>query len=187
MKLSDDKKAAVFRALAGGTLFDVGVDFGFDKHYKDARAVRNAVSRVYRQVLNDPEKYSVHPETIELVQGVVSSRKVAIRPETSMAEKVEGIKDQDIKGLTMGSRDSAGRLIASKLAYLESHPKALANESLVNLGKIFGILFDKSQIIQGQATEHVALMAKIDTNMTPEESLAAVLRTREVVAEDKHG
>lgn len=187
MKLSDDKKAAIFRALAGGTMYDVGVDFGVDKHYKDARAVRNKVYQIYAQVKNDPEKYSIHPETVDLVVGVVSNRKVATRPETTLADKVEGIKDADIKGLTLGSRDAAGRLIASKLAFLESHPKALAQESLVNLGKIFGILFDKSQIIQGQATEHVALMGKIDTDMSPEAAIAAIIKTREVIAQDKHG
>ena len=186
MKLDIDKKAAIFRALAGGTLYDVGVEFGLDKHYKTTSGLRNKVYQIYRQVANDPEKYAIHPDTVNLVVDVVSSRKVATRPETTIAEKTEKIGETDIKSLTMGGRDSAAKLIRTKLAYLEANPKALNAESLVNLGKIFGILFDKSQIIQGQATEHVALMARVDPNMTPEEALAAIIRTREVIEADKH-
>lgn len=187
MKLSDDKKAAIFKKLASGTLYDVGLEFGFDKHYKDATAVRNRVYAIYRDVANNPEKYAVQPETVELVVDAVSNRKVAARTEVVHAEKVNPIAASDVKSLTLSGRDAAGRLIAKKLAYLEAHPKELKSESLVNLGKIFGILFDKAQIIQGQATEHVAHMGRIDTNLTPEQALEAVLRSRESIMADKHG
>lgn len=187
MTISDDKKAAIFRALAGKTLYDVGIEFGVDKHYKDAVAVRNKVYQIYNAVKNDPEKYSVHPETVELVTSVVSGRKVAPRNESTLSDKQSALQTKDIKELTLGGRDSAIRLIHSKLGWLETHPKALMEEKLSDLGKIFGILFDKSQIIQGQATEHVAVMGKIDTNMTPEQALDAIVRSREVIQQDKHG
>ena len=187
MQLSVDKKAAIFKKLASGTLYDVGLEFGFDKHYKDATAIRNRVYAIYRDVANNPEKYAVQVETVSLVVDAVSNRRVATRTEPVLAEKHTAIQEKDIKGLTLSGRDTAAKLITTKLEYLEKHPKALANESLVNLGKIFGILFDKGQIIQGQATEHVALMGKIDTNLTPEQALDAVLRSREVMQADKHG
>lgn len=187
MKLSDDKKAALFKKLASGTLYDVGVEFGLDKHYKDATAVRNRVYAIYRDVANNPEKYAISQETVDLVVEAVSNRKVATRTEPVLAEKNTALATKDIKSLTMGSRDTAARLITAKLEYLEKHPKALAGESLVNLGKIFGILFDKSQIIQGQATEHVAHMGRIDTSLTPEEALQAVILSREAIIADKHG
>jgi len=188
MKLSDDKKAAIFKRLASSTLYDVGLEFGFDKHYKDSTAVRNKVYAIYRQVANEPEKYAVQQEVVDLVTDAVSNRKIAIKSEAS-PEKVTAnpIVATDIKNLTLSGRDVAGRLIAKKLEYLEAHPKALQQESLVNLGKIFGIMFDKSQIIQGQATEHVALMGRIDSNLTPEEALQAVLRSREITQAEKHG
>lgn len=190
MKLDTDQKAGMFRSLASASLYDVGVEFGLDKHYKDPTAVRNKVYAIYREVSNDPDKFSVHPDTIELVSAAVSKRSVATRAHTeipTMAEKTHAISEGDIKGLTVASRDRAGRLIGAKLAYIEAHPKALQQESLVNLGKIFGILFDKAQIIQGQATEHVALMGKIDSEMTPDQAIQAVLRFREVVQAEKYG
>lgn len=187
MKLSDDKKAAFFKKLASTTLYDAGVEFGFDKHYKDSVGVRNKAYQIYRDVANNYEKYAVQKETVDLVVAAVSGRKVAIKPGATIAEKNDAITGIDIKALTLSGRDVAGKLIAKKLDYLDAHPKALAAESLVNLGKIFGILFDKAQIIQGQATEHVALMGRIDTNLTPEQALDAVLRSREVMQADKHG
>lgn len=185
--LDVDKKAAIFRKLASGTLFEVGVEFGLDKHYKDPTAIRNKVYTVYREVLQDPEKFFVHPDTISLVEEAVSKRKVAIKKSPTMSETQAALKETDIKSLTIMGRDKAGKLINQKLAYIEAHPKALMNESLVTLGKIFGILFDKAQIIQGQATEHVAVMSKIDTNMTAEEAIQAVLRSREINQVEKYG
>lgn len=189
MKLSDDKKAGLFKKLASTSLYEVGVEYGLDKHYKDASGVKNKVYQIYREVAANPERFAVQQETVDLVQAAVSSRKIANKPAPTLREKTEeaAIVANDIKGLTLSGRDAAGRLIARKLEHLESHPKALAQESLVNLGKIFGILFDKAQIIQGQATEHVAHMGKIDTNMTPEDALAAVLRGREITQAEKHG
>lgn len=187
MKLDIDKKAGIFRQLASATLYEVGMENGLDKHYKDATAVRNKVYQIYREVANEPEKYSVHPDTVELVVAAVSKRKVATRPSVPSLAETKALAESDIKGLTMASRDKAGALIHKKLEYIEAHPKALANESLVNLGKIFGILFDKSQIIQGQATEHVAVMSKLSADMTPDEALQAVLRSREVIQAEKYG
>lgn len=190
-KLSDDRKAAIFRSCATATLFDVGVQFELDKHYANPRSIRNKVYAIYREVANEPEKFSVHPDTVSLVVAAVSSRKVAPpnsdhKGYQSLAEQKDekAVANLDIKTLTLDSRDTAGRLIQKKLAYIDKHPKALMNESLVNLGKIFGILFDKSQIIQGQATEHIAMMGKIDKDMSPEDALEAVLRSREVNSAD---
>lgn len=188
LTLSDDKKAGIFRTLASATLYEVGVQFELDKHYKDPTAVRNKVYQIYREVLNDPGRFSVHPDTAKLVEAAVSIRKIATRTTPTLAEvnSAKAISATDIKELTIASRNRAGRLIGRKLEYMEAHPKVLAMESLVNLGKIFGILFDKAQIIQGQATEHLAIMSKIDPSMSAEQSLDMVLRMRETTSADKY-
>lgn len=189
MKFDIDTKAGIFRALASASLYDVGIQFGLEKHYKDPVAIRNRIYKIYREVSQDPGMYSVHPDTIELVVAAVSKRSIAVKkPDVpTMAETQHSLKEADIKTLTVSSRDRAGRLIGQKLEYIENHPNALRNESLVTLGKIFGILFDKAQIIQGQATEHVAVMSTIDSNMSPEDALATVLKFREVVQTEKYG
>ena len=179
MKLDDTQKAGIFRSLATKTFYDVGVEFGFDKHYKSPTSVKGAVYRTYQEVRAAPEKFFVHPDTCSLVVAAVTSRGISnMKPLKTLAEQKED--SRGIEELLLSNRDLANRLVHKKLLALDSSKKALKNESVVSLGKIFGILFDKSQIIRGQATEHVALLGSIDSNMKPEEAIDLVLKMREI-------
>jgi hypothetical protein len=69
---------------------------------------------------------------------------------------------------------------------INSNKKMLEKENLVSLAKVFGIFFDKSQILQGQATENIAIKAKISKDMSPEESLEELLKMRESRQADQY-
>jgi len=184
IQLSNSQKAGLFKKLVDTPLNKVGLEYGFDKHYKDIRAVKNAVYRIYREVGNDPEKFFILPETVELVTKAVSKR--AITPqkqEESLAEK-EADK-MDVKNLALSNRDKASRLVSKKLDILSKSRKKLDAISLPQLATSFAILFDKAQIVQGQATENVAVLAKIDKDMDPQLALDTVLKMREKTLEDK--
>jgi hypothetical protein len=178
-KLTIEDKGNIFRLLASKSLYEAGVEYGLEKNYKTTTNLKSAVYNIYREVSVEPERFAIHPDTRDLVVKNVSGRKVQSSKPTTLAEDKEKAAKMDIKDIIMSNRDSAARLINKKLVALEKSPKALKNESIVSLGKIFGILFDKSQIIQGQATEHVALMGKIDSNLPPEDAINLVLRMRE--------
>ncbi len=106
--------------------------------------------------------------------------------ETTLREKMEIINPSDIKGLITGARNKASKIMFEKLGRIEKSKKAIDDIGLGELAKVVGILFDKGQIIQGQSTENIAVMSKnIDQNLTPEESLAMVLRMRETTMADK--
>ena len=178
MKLSDEQNACMFRLLATKTFYDVGIEFGFDKHYKTPTSVKGAVYRAYQEVRANIEKFSVHPDTASLVVVAVSNRSIAIPTKKTIAEQNEDTRG--IEELLLSNRDLANRLVHKKLVALDASKKALRNESVVSLGKIFGILFDKSQIIRGQATEHVSHLSKIDVSgLTPEATINLVLAMRE--------
>ena len=178
MIITDEQKAGMFRLLATKTFYDVGVEFGFDKHYKTPTSVKGAVYRAYQEVRANPEKFSVHPDTASLVVAAVSNRSIAIPTKKTIAEQNEDTRG--IEELLLSNRDLANRLVHKKLVALDASKKALRNESVVSLGKIFGILFDKSQIIRGQATEHVSHLSKIDVSgLTPEATINLVLAMRE--------
>ena len=168
----------MFKMLSDKSLYEVGLYYELDKHYSTPASVRSKVRHIYNEVKVDPEKFGISKDTAELIITNVSGRKIKVNG-LALREKVELVTNKDIKSITIGGRNTAMRLINTKLAALERSPKALKNESLVSLGKIFGILFDKSQIIQGQATEHVAHLGKIDTNLTPDQAIAFVLKMRE--------
>jgi hypothetical protein len=174
--IDENTKAGLFKSLASNTMYAVGVEFGFDKHYKSASGVRSAVKKIYNEVKNDPEKFFIHPDTVELVMKAVSERSVA--PMVTLREKSE--LKVDIKDIILHNRDLTAKLIGDKLEQLSRSKKDLKNESLVNLSKVMATLFDKGQIVQGQATEHVALLGKLDKDMSPDAAIATVLKMREI-------
>jgi hypothetical protein len=187
MKLADEKYQPLFKMLSTKTLYETGLEFGLDKHYKDSRAVNNAVYVIYKKVLAQPEKYGVQPETVELVKAVVSQRAVAtskkgvtVTQETTLREKLDTEANPEFKDLVLSGRKKAFQLLNMKMDRVMKSNKGIDEVGITALAQTFGILFDKAQIIQGEATENVAIMARIDRNMSSEDALASILKMREV-------
>ena len=142
--------------------------------------MKGAVYRIYREVGADLEKFGLSQETKERVEEAMEHRSVATNSkDTTVAEKEFELRKVDLDVLLTANRDLSAKLINRKLVELNNSRKQLINESIVNLGKIFGILFDKSQIIKGAATEHIAVMSKIDDNINPKDAIEMVLNMRE--------
>lgn len=182
IQLTEAQKASLFKTLATKTLTQTGLVYGFDKHYKSMKSLKTAVYKIYNQVRATPSIYGISNDTVELVVDNVSNRSVSAesrKESESLREEME-LKTSDIKGMIIHGRNTAMALVNKKLEYLERHPKALKDTSITQLGTLFGIVFDKAQIIQGQATEHVALMGKIDKDLKPVDAIDMVLKMREV-------
>jgi hypothetical protein len=175
MRFGPEKEVEIFKALAQKSTYQVGLDFGFDKVYKDARAVRNAVNAIFNKVRNNHETYGVSKDVIEVVEKGMVERKASVVG-VSMREKEETV---DIKSLVSGIRDKTFTLIDKKLDRVSNNKKKLDEISFKELGIIAGIAFDKSQILKGEATENIAVLAKIDTNISPEEAIKLALAARE--------
>ena len=173
---TDTEKRAMFKALASKSYYNVGIDFGLDKHLDSRLRIINAVSAVYREVLNDPNRFAVPQETIELVQHGLEGRK---------GKGVEGAVDDktleelDLGKLVLGARTKAWVLLNRKLDYLMRNKKAFRNESIQKLAWVSGLSFDKAQIQQGNATEHIAVLAKVKDGITVQEAMQALLKNRE--------
>lgn len=179
MKLDDAKKGLLFKMLGNKTLYEVGVEFGFDKKYKDVRAVNNAVYRVYQQVKAEPSRFMITDDVVEIVVANVSNRNLGKR-EGVLREKTEVLDKQDIKELTISGRKKALDLLHMKMERLATSKKRLDEVPITSLAQTFGIIFDKAQIIQGMATENVAVLAKIDKDISPEEAIKLVLHMRDI-------
>lgn len=195
MNLDDVKKGCLFKMLSYKTLYEVGIEYQFDKKYKDAKAVKGAVYRVYQEVRKDPEKYFVAEDTLKTVEEAMASRlavptvrngEIIDSKGTTLREKSDALSKQDIKDILVSGRNKAFTLINTKMDRIGSSRKKLDAVSIGELAKVFGILFDKAQIIQGEATEHVSIMSKISTDMSPKDALDTVLRMREITQADKH-
>lgn len=183
--LPDSKKGDIFRMLNHKSTYDTGIEFGFDKHFKDVTGVKNAVYRIYKAVVEDPQRYFVTPEVAQMVQEKMSTRSATVFEQKKLAEQKDELENVDFKSKLLQGRDSAFRILQSKMERVSSSKKRLDEVNLSTLAQTFGILFDKAQIIQGEATENVAVLAKIDKDMPPEDAIQAVLRARENNQADK--
>lgn len=90
------------------------------------------------------------------------------------------IKETELKDMVIQARSKSLQLLHRKLDELWEDPEQFKKLRIVELTTAFGTIFDKTQIIMGQATENIAVMAKIDKNMNAEDALSAILSMREV-------
>lgn len=179
MPLDDAQQVALFKRLAYKSALEAGLEFGLDGHYKDNKAVRNAVTVIYNRLRKDPEKYGLNSDVVGVVEDAMAHRNVTrVQNEITAAEKE--IDKGDIKTVLTGVRDKAWRLIDRKLTRAGRSNKRLDTISFRDLGTIAGISFDKAQIIQGEATENIAVLGKIEGNLDPEQAIDLVLKMREL-------
>lgn len=192
--LTDMQKAGMFKMLKDKNMGEVGFEYGLDRFYKDAASMKTAVSRIYNNVKNNPEQYGVSIELVKEVEAAVNSRfQTIIAPEKrsnirdlSLREQRELINPEDIKGLVLGGRNKAAKLLYEKLDRIGRSKKLLDNIKLSEMATVAAILIDKGQILQGQSTENIAVLSKnVDTSLTPEETLALVLKMRDGVIAEK--
>jgi hypothetical protein len=177
-ELIQGEAGRIFLQLENHNHLEVAYLFGLDRYFTSESSMRSAITRAYNLVLADPMKYDVAPEKAGFIQGLVSSRGIVKRNPESIREENE-LKQMDITGMILSTRDLAAGLVRRKLDYLDKHPKALQEEKLKDLGWILGVLFDKGQIIRGEATEHIAVMSSLPEHMNPDEALKAILQMRE--------
>ena len=57
MKFGIEKSVEIFKELATTPGYEVGCKFGFDKVYKNKKAVSNAIYRLFTEIKNDPKKF----------------------------------------------------------------------------------------------------------------------------------
>ena len=177
--IPDKTKGEMYKALVSNSYADIAVDFGIDIHYKDASGYRNAAYRIAKEVENSPEKYGVTPEVVELVKKAQADRKNSAGKVIHEKQDSAILDFSDTKAVTVGGRNKALQLLHKKMDLLNNNKKALESTNITSLATVFGIFFDKAQILQGQATENIAVKAKITKDMTPEESLEELLKMRE--------
>lgn len=181
--LNDVNKAQLFKELATKSSYEAGLVFDLDKAYKNAQTVGAAVVRIYHEVRNNPDKFNVSPDTVELVISAVDARSALTRKgeaRTTLREKIDEAKGKTFEELALDNRAKAWQLLSLRLDDALSSKKKREKVSLGEAAKVAGIAFDKGQLIEGKATEHVSMLSRLDTaNMTPGQAMDMVLQMRE--------
>lgn len=177
MQLTEIEKRSIFKALATKGQLAVGTEFGLDKHYSKPANVVNLVNRVYKEIRNDPEKFAIAPEVVSLVVKSMEERSKRGRPASNELDIIPGkVNERD---LVLGARHKAWVLLNKKLDYLGKHPKAFKAESIMSIAKLAGIVFDKAQIVSGEATEHISLKAHIEEGISSQQAVEQLMKFRE--------
>lgn len=180
-ELSDKDKLKFYKSLVTKNYVEAASEIGLDKRYTNISSLRGAGFNLYRSI--DPVALGIPQDVVDMVAAAIEERKMASRRQIAEPGEVELLDPNDTKKLVMGGRNKAAMLIHKKMDYLSKSKKSLQAENLGTLAKVFGIFFDKAQIIQGQATENIAHYAKIENNLSPEESLNILLKMREIEQE----
>jgi hypothetical protein len=191
VNISKEKQAAAFRMLREKTTFNAAIECGFEKYFDNKRQILNYMYKLFLRVKNNPEEYSIHPKTVEEVIVAMDSRNLGkVKNGTvkfdALQKKLSDVKDHDMKEVISIGRNKSAVLLDKKMNMLLRSKKALEKESIVSLAKVFSTYFDKGQIMSGQATENIAVLAKnVPDDITPEQAMAELIKRREKELEDK--
>lgn len=166
----------MFKTLASKSFYSTGLDFGLDKHYDTRPKIVSAVQGVYKEVSADPNRFAVSEETIGLVEQGLKSRKGFNQASILDDKEIESL---DERKLVLGSKNKAWMLLNRKLDYLLKNKKAFRNESIQKLAWVAGLTFDKSQIVDGKATETISILSKVKEGITASEAMAEIMKVRE--------
>lgn len=184
--MEDLKKRALFKDLAVYPKYEAGVRAGLDKIYSNKRSLVSSVTRIYQEIKANPEKFTITPDVIEMVDKGLTDRKfntigVTQGNKPTIYEGKEKLDEMDIKELIETGSKKAWMLYNKKLDSLLKSKKAMKNVSISAIAQAGGIVFDKRQIVRGEATEHISLKAKISNDLTPKQKMELILSMREKI------
>lgn len=180
--LTTKQKTEIVKDLIKFSKYQTGIKVGLK--YKKKRSLLSAVDRVLKEVRQDPKKFKISDEVLEMVGTSLKERnvvKVSKMGQETPESPEDGLDKLTIKELAQVGTHSALVLINKKLKILYKSKGKLAKESLTGLAKTMGILFDKRQISRGEATEFIAMQAKIENldKMSNEDKLTLLLNSRQ--------
>lgn len=185
LQITDEQKKTFYLSLARLNLVDAAKGIGLGERYTTDNSIRAISFRLLKSI--DPRLLGLSEDTITIVKDALEGRRAKAHTEITDGAQPELLDPEDSKMLVIGGKNKAAMLLHKKFDRLMKNKKMLDEVSLSQLATTFGIMFDKSQILRGEATENIAVMANVKSNMTPEESLEVLLKMREIQQEEKHG
>jgi hypothetical protein len=123
-----------------------------------------------------------HRETMRRYMARRRGGKALVKEEK---HEVRKINTEQMVEMSKDTRNLAIQTLNKKLIELYDNPETLEKTNLATLATVFGILFDKTQLMAGLATENIAIQAKIDVNMKSDDAIKELNKMREQY-QDQH-
>jgi hypothetical protein len=147
-------------------------------------AVVADTSRRVKRVCLDPAKYGISEDLAKQTLTIISGRNslaVNVKERHDIISKVTVKEKKGIEVLVLENRHKAWILLGLKIDEALKDKGKRNRVSLGEIAKVAGIVFDKGQLIDGKATEHVAVMSALDKrHINPQEAMNAVMKMREI-------
>lgn len=119
-------------------------------------------------------------------QGMESRRTLGTQARSEVTTNAESrsLENMTSKELVIGARSKIWVLLHKKIDQMGKSRRDFNKESLMSLAKVAGIVFDKAQIASGEATEHIAIRAKVDPEMPVEQMLEHMIHIKRSTGDD---
>lgn len=172
----------MYRDLLKLSRRQVALKYGLDRYYKNEDSMISLIARISNEIRENPSKFGISEELVKDIEKAKEERNGVVNRKGGGLQEIPDVVHPDLANVKdlaeMNSRKSA-ILLNRKLDMLLKKKKELKNVSITALAQVYGITFDKRQIAKGEATEHIALRAKVDVNVSTEEKLRILLGFRD--------
>jgi len=93
-------------------------------------------------------------------------------------QEVREIETEDMISMAKQTRNLSLGVLENALVNLMQDPEKLAKTNIATLATVFGIMYDKTQLMQGLSTQNIAVNAKVDINMNSDEAIQELNKIR---------
>lgn len=137
-----------------------------------------------------PNAEALEPEEVERQKHAEKQRRQMQRirgkepTEKLRSQEIRAMKTEEMVDLAKGTRDLTLNILGQKLQSILSDEEQMKKVNLATLATVFGIMYDKTQLMQGLSTHNIAVNAKIDVNMNSDQAIEELNKMREKFRED---
>lgn len=132
-----------------------------------------------------PNADALEPEELERQKKNESQRRLMQRRRGEVPTKklnkqeIRALETDVMVDLAKGTRDLTLDILGQKLQMIMADEEQMKKVNLATLATVFGIMYDKTQLMQGLSTQNIAVNAKIDVNMKSDEAIEELNKMRE--------
>lgn len=196
-RYTNEQKGIIATDILNRQLTEALINTGMADRHTRLDSARRAFIKICGDVVRDPSKHGIDNRTAVLIANKIN---LEIAPDyhldvAKMNLQLNGIKEEkviaakekqdDISNTVLNVRDMTWSILDKKLSRLMMNDAAIDKLNLGTLGFFAGIMFDKGRLVQGKATQHIALQAKIAKDLTAEQALELALKQQEIIVENK--
>lgn len=138
-----------------------------------------------------PNEEALTPEEVEKQKHAEKQRRNMARSrgtdpgdKKKTGQELKKLETGEMIAMAKDTRNIVLQTLNKKIAELYNDPEALAKVNLATLATTFGIMFDKGQLMDGMATQNIAISQKIDITMTSDMTIAELNKMREGYTEE---